>query len=165
MKPSFVHLRVNSEYSISDGIVRITPLIEAAAAHEMPAVAITDKNNLFALIKFYQAAQQTGVKPIVAADVMVAARRENNDPTPLVLIARNDAGYRNLSELISRSYTEGQDARHICVEREWIVSHAEGLLALSAGKDGDVGQALLGGRLEDAENFAREWMQIFPDAF
>ena len=101
MNPTFVHLRVHSEYSLSDGIVRIKPLLDATADNNMPAVGITDHNNLFALVKFYKAAQESGVNPIVAADVMIASQRENDDPSPLVLIARDEVGYRNLSELIS----------------------------------------------------------------
>jgi DNA polymerase-3 subunit alpha len=165
MNPSFVHLRVHSEYSLSDGIVRIAPLVEASANNAMPAVAITDINNMFALVKFYKAAQKTGIKPIIAADVMVAPRKENDDPTTVVLIARNEKGYRNLSELISKSYTDGQDARHICLQREWIADRAEGLLALSGGKDGDIGLALANSHLDAATEYAKQWMQIFPDAF
>ncbi|HAK53579.1 MAG TPA: DNA polymerase III subunit alpha [Gammaproteobacteria bacterium] len=165
MNPTFVHLRVHSEYSLSDGIVRIKPFIQATADNNMPAVGITDHNNLFALVKFYKTAQESGVKPIVAADVMIAPQRENDDPAPLVLIARDETGYRNLSELVSRSYTDGQDARHICLKREWVAAQPDGLLALSAGKEGDVGRALLEGRTEGAADLAREWMRIFPDAF
>ena len=165
MNPSFVHLRVHSEYSLSDGIVRINPLVEASAENAMPAVAITDSNNLFALVKFYNAAQRTGVKPIIAADVLVAPRKENDDPTTIVLIAKNEKGYRNLSELISKSYTDGQDVRHACLKREWIGERAEGLLALSGGKDGDIGRALASARLDEAAAYTKEWMQIFPDAF
>ena len=165
MNPTFVHLRVHSEYSLSDGIVRIKPLLDATADNNMPAVGITDHNNLFALVKFYKAAQESGVKPIVAADVMIASQRENDDPSPLVLIARDEVGYRNLSELISKSYTEGQDARQICLRREWVAAQSNGLLALSAGKDGDVGRALLGGRTNEALDLTRGWLRVFPDAF
>ena len=165
MNPTFIHLRVHSEYSLSDGIVRIKPLLDATADNNMPAVGITDHNNLFALVKFYKAAQESGVKPIVAADVMIASQRENDDPSPLVLIARDEVGYRNLSELISKSYREGQDARQICLRREWVAAQSNGLLALSAGKDGDVGRALLGGRMSEALDLTREWLRVFPDAF
>ena len=102
MSQSFVHLRVHSEFSISDGMVRIKPLLAAVAANGMPAVGLSDNNNLFALVKFYNAAINNGVKPIIASDVWV---RDDHNPeliTPLVLIARNETGYRNLSELLSK---------------------------------------------------------------
>ena len=103
MHQSFVHLRLHSEYSLSDGVVRIKPLIKAVAENRMPAVAITDNNNLFGLVKFYNAASSGGVKPIVACDVQV--RINSGKPgvgdtgegsATLVLIARNEIGYRNL---------------------------------------------------------------------
>ena len=163
--PSFVHLRVHSEYSLGSSIVRIDPLIESTVAQSMPAVAVTDSNNLFALIKFYSAAQAAGVKPVLAADVLVVPRTENGPPTPLVLFARNEVGYRNLSQLISRAYTEGQNTRHAMLQPDWIEERANGLLALSGGQEGDVGQALSNGRVKDAENYTHEWMRIFPEAF
>ncbi|MAI42223.1 MAG: DNA polymerase III subunit alpha [Candidatus Azotimanducaceae bacterium] len=165
MHASFIHLRVHSEYSIRDGIVRIKPLIKAVVDGSMPAIALNDDNNLFALVKFYKAAQDLGVKPIISVDVMVASREANDPPCPLTLFARDEIGYRNLSQLISKSYVEGQDDHYIYLKREWVVSHSEGLLALSAGKDGEVGRALLGGKTEYATSLVREWMEVFPDAF
>ena len=108
MNRAFVHLRVHSEYSLSDGVVRIKPLVEACKSRDMPAVAVTDRNNLFGLVKFYNAAESAGVKPIVASDVWVIGDNSNEEATPLVLVARTDKGYRNLCELLSKSYAEGQ---------------------------------------------------------
>ena len=84
MPASFIHLRVHSEYSIRDGIVRIKPLIETVIKSKMPAVAVNDDNNLFALVKFYKAAQELGVKPLVSVDVMVTSKEETDSPTPLL---------------------------------------------------------------------------------
>mgnify|MGYP001386080475 CR=1 FL=1 len=145
MTRDFVHLRVHSEYSLSDGMVRIKSLVAQCLEQSMPAIAVTDSNNLFALIKFYNAAQGSGVKPIVASDVWVVGDHTNEEAAPLVLIARNDQGYRNLCELISRSYSEGQSMGVACLKRSWIADQAEGLIALSGGRDGDVGRALLAG--------------------
>lgn len=165
MKQDFVHLRVHSEYSLSDGVVRIKPLIAACIDKSMPAIAVTDRNNLFAAVKFYNAAQSGGVKPIVASDIWVVGDNSNEQATPFVLIARNDTGYRNLCELLSRAYAEGQSMGIAGLTRSWIKEQADGLIALSGGRDGDVGRALLAGNLEEAKRRAIRWQEIFPDAF
>ncbi len=165
MNPSFVHLRVHSEYSLIDGVVRIKPLIAATVAKQMPAVAISDNANLFGLVKFYNAANQGGVKPIIATDVWIAPAAVTQDATPLVLIARNNAGYRNLCELLSRAYTEGQQRGHATIQKAWLAEQSEGLIALSAGKDGDIGEAIQAARLDDAEALVKEWMDIFSGDF
>ena len=165
MSHTFVHLRIHSEYSLSDGMVRIKPLAAATAEMQMPAVALTDINNLYALIKFYNATTNAGVKPIVAADVWVKSDIENEPPTPLVLIAKNDVGYRNLSELISRAYLEGQQQGKAQLDVSWIAAQAEGLIALSAGRQGDVGKLLLAGKNDLAQQCAERWMAIFPDSY
>ena len=165
MNPAFVHLRLHSEYSLSDGIVRLGPLMTAISDRQMPAVAVTDINNLFGLVKFYNAAQAAGIKPIIGADVWVAPDKEGEEALPLVLLARTDQGFANLRELISRSYTEGQDAHGAVLQREWIAGSADGLIALSAGQAGDVGRQILRGDMEAAARCSRQWMQIFPDAF
>jgi DNA polymerase III subunit alpha len=162
MKPTFVHLRVHSEYSMIDGIVRIKPLVDAIAQNQMPAAAISDNCNLFALVKFYKAATSAGIKPIIASDIWVASEQ---GPTPLVLIARNETGYKNLIELLSRAYSEGQQAGRATLARSWIAEQAEGLIALSAGKEGEVGRAILAGNLAEAKNLIRQWKSVFNDDF
>ena len=165
MSQPFVHLRLHSEYSLSDGIVRIKPLIKSAAEMQMPALAITDNHNFFGLIKAYVAANETGLKLIVASDVWIDSDSVNEAPTPLVLIARNERGYRNLSELLSRAYLEGQHRGRVSLQKQWIAAQSEGLIALSAGRAGDVGQALLAANSDRAKQLALAWMKIFPDCF
>ena len=104
----FVHLKVHTDYSLVDGLVRIKPLMKRLLALEMPAVAITDQSNLFALVKFYKAAQGAGIKPICGADVWIHNPDDERRPFLLTLLVRNQRGYRNLTELISRGYTAGQ---------------------------------------------------------
>jgi DNA polymerase-3 subunit alpha len=164
MTDTFVHLRVHSEYSLSDGMVRIKPLAAAAVEMQMPAVALTDINNVFALIKFYNATNGAGVKPLVAADVTVPSEA-GLEPTPLVLIARNQQGYRNLSELLSRAYLEGHQVGQVGVTREWLAEKPEGLIALSGGRFGNIGQLLLKGKYDEAKQAALEWIALFPNAF
>ena len=148
-----------------DGIVRIKPFVEAVAENLMPAAAITDSCNLFALIKFYNAATSVGIKPILASDIWVSPEKEGEEPTPLVLLARNETGYKNLIELSSRAYSEGQQAGRATLARSWIAAQADGLIALSGGKEGDVGRAILAGNIVEAKKLTRQWMSIFNDDF
>ncbi|MEX2489310.1 MAG: DNA polymerase III subunit alpha [Pseudomonadales bacterium] len=165
MTQSFVHLRLHSEYSLSDGMVRVKPLASAVAEMGMPAVAISDNHNLFALVKFHTAAVEAGIKPIIASDVWVAPETPGGQATPLVLIARNEQGYRNLTELLSRGYLEGRHLGKTNLEKQWIAAQSEGLIALSGGREGDIGKALVAGNVEEARQRTRTWMDIFPDAF
>jgi len=114
MTPRFVHLRLHTEYSLADSVIRVPDLMRATAASGMPAVALTDQGNLFALIKFYEEAQDAGIKPIVGADMRVR-EGENGEAALITLLCCDHAGYLNLSALITRSYLEGQKpfcARH-----------------------------------------------------
>ena len=108
MTASFVHLRLHTEYSLSDSVVRVPELLEAVAAQSMPAVALTDENNLFALVKFYGAAVKQGVKPIVGVDLLVREDGERIAPTRIALLCQSQEGYRNLTRLVSRAYKIGR---------------------------------------------------------
>ena len=165
MTQPFVHLRVHSEYSLSDGIVRIKPLVAAASAMDMPAVAITDRSNLFALVKFYTAAQNLGVKPIIGSDVQVAPSDGVPEPSTLTLLARTARGYRELSELLSQGYLDGERDHEPLLDRSWIAAKASGLIALSSGAAGDVGMALKSGRDDLARQRLADWMAMFPGSF
>ncbi|KJS08144.1 MAG: DNA polymerase III subunit alpha [Gammaproteobacteria bacterium BRH_c0] len=164
-QPDFIHLRVHTEYSLVDGIVRIKPLIKAVAAMAMPAVAVTDVCNFFALVKFYKAAQSAGVKPICGSDFQVVSPVADGQPSQITLLVQNNEGYRNLTRLISRAYLEGQVQGKPMLRREWITEHAAGLIALSGGRRGDVGQALLGGKQALAQQLLATWMSEFPDRY
>ena len=105
MSARFVHLHLHSEYSLVDSTIRIPELVERCAALQQPAVAITDQNNLFALVKFYKAAESAGIKPIIGADILLA---EGNEPaTRLTLLCRDRSGYLTLSRLLTRAWMEG----------------------------------------------------------
>lgn len=134
--PGFVHLRVHSEYSLIDGLVRLKPLVAAVAEKGMPAVAVTDHCNLFGLVKFYRAAIAQGVQPIIGADLLVRDARADGSVARITLLAQNDPGYRNLTRLISRAWQEGQEKGIPRIDAEWLDSAAEGLIALSGGIDG-----------------------------
>ncbi|CAG8866215.1 DNA polymerase III subunit alpha [Pseudomonas fluorescens] len=165
MSVSFVHLRVHSEFSLVDGLVRIKPLAKALAAMGMPAVAITDQSNMCSLVKFYKTAMGAGIKPICGADLWLAGTDPDAPLSRICLLAMNAKGYRNLTELISRGWVEGQRNGLVILEREWIAPASEGLIALSAAREGDIGMALLGNDPEEAESLLRDWMAMFGDRF
>jgi DNA polymerase-3 subunit alpha len=161
----FIHLHVHSEYSLYDSIVRVKPLVESARANGMPAVALTDVANLFAVVKFYRAAESAGIKPIVGSDVWIENPEDHNKPFRLVMLCQDIEGYRNLSRLLTRAYREGQHSGRPCVAREWLADHSEGLIVLSAALDGDIGQAILSSNREVAVDLLRQYSETFPNRF
>jgi len=165
MTPSFVHLRLHTEYSIANGIVRIKPLMKKTAELAMPAIAMTDLSNLFGMVKFYRAALQAGIKPLIGVDFQVYNQSEPSQPTRLLLLCQNREGYLNLTRLVSRTYIEGQHLGVPMLEKAWLEGASEGLIALSGGRAGDVGQALLTGNQQQAQELLSEWLALFPNRF
>ena len=165
MKPRFIHLRLHSEFSLVDGMVRIKPLMKKAAELNMPAVALTDQSNLFAMVKFYRAAIGAGIKPIVGVDVWVRPAADTEPPFRMVLLCQNNQGYNNITRLISESYTKGQHNGIPIVTVENLREMNEGIIALSGGREGDVGKALLAGNLIQAAELLKAWQSIFPDRY
>src|SRR5690554_3650499 len=161
----FVHLRVHTEFSIVDGLVRVNALVGNVRDMGMPAVAVTDHGNLFAMIKFYSAALDAGIKPVCGCDVLVENPERPESPFTLVLLVRDLVGYRNLTRLISRAFIEHRGVGDPVVKREWLKEHAEGLIALSGGIEGDVGRALTGGDVTAARTSLQEWMTLYPGNF
>jgi DNA polymerase-3 subunit alpha len=163
MPAPFVHLHLHTEYSLVDGLIRIKGLVKQVAAAGMPAVAVTDMSNLFALIKFYKAALGAGVKPIVGVETWV--RRSGGEPTRLVLLCQNLEGYRHLTRLVSRGYLEGQQRGIPILDHDWLEGNTAGLIALSGGRDGELGQALLNDRSDQARIWLADWRRLFPECF
>jgi DNA polymerase-3 subunit alpha len=160
----FVHLKVHTEYSVSDGLVKVHDLVRRAADHGMPSVAITDRTNLFALIKFYDACMSAGVKPIVGADLTLC----DSDADPAaryrcVVLAADEHGYRNIITLVSKAYLDG--VQRGCVERAWLEAHCDGVILLSGGGRGDVGQALLKRDDATARRLVQRWRDVFGDRY
>src|SRR6266436_9808810 len=166
MPHGFVHLRLHTEYSLSDSVVRVPELIAAVAAAGMPAVAVTDQVNLFAMVKFYREALRAGVKPLVGVDLLVREEGERQPPTRLTLLCQSPGGYRNLARLVSRAYLEGQERGTPCIERGWLSpAQLEGLIGLSCATEGDIGRALVNARERDAERLLAAWLALFPGRF
>ncbi|MFN7097240.1 MAG: DNA polymerase III subunit alpha, partial [Gammaproteobacteria bacterium] len=165
MKAKFIHLRVHSEYSLVDGLVRIDDLVKSVVEAEMPAVAITDQANMFAVVKFYKAAEAAGIKAIIGADIWLENPLNPMQPFNLLLLCQNNQGYRNLTTLISRAYMEGQQHDMAQVKRAWLQECNEGLIALSGARLGDIGQALLKQQPDEARLLLDEWLTLFPQRF
>ncbi len=162
--PAFVHLRLHSEFSITDGIVRIDEAVERAAADGMPALAITDLANVFGMVKFYKAARAKGVKPIVGCDAWITNESERDKPHRLLLLAQSRAGYLRLSDLLSRAWLENQHRGRAEMRKSWFAEGSEGLIALSGAIQGEVGGALLQDPAR-ARQVAAEWMRLFPGRY
>ncbi len=129
----FVHLRVHSEYSLVDGLLRIPELVNAVAEKGMGAVALTDQSNLFGMVKFYRAAVSRGIKPLIGCDAWLAPAGEGEAPARLGLLCADETGYRNLARLVTRSYVEGQRQGRALIHPDWLdAGSCAGLIALSS---------------------------------
>ncbi|MDY6797959.1 MAG: DNA polymerase III subunit alpha [Pseudomonadota bacterium] len=165
MANTFVHLRVHSEYSMVDGLVRVKPLIKRVAELGMPAVGLTEQSNMCSLVRFYKGAMAAGIKPVIGADLWLENPEEPENPFRLTLLAKDSDGYRNLTEIVSLGYTDGQLLGKPIIRRTWLEEHARGLIALSGAKMGDVGKALLAGKRELALERARYWQSLYPGSY
>jgi DNA polymerase III subunit alpha len=163
---AFVHLRAHTEYSLVDSVLRVKPLMDAVERLGMPAVAITDLGNVSAMVKFYRAALDRGVKPIVGTDVWVADALEDREPTRLTLLAISDEGFKAVSRLLSRAYAQDGGQERALLLKEWLSTEIlTGLIALSGAQFGEVGRALIGSRPERAAQVLDYWRALFPGRF
>ena len=157
---AFVHLSLHTEFSLTDGLVRIEALAERAREMGFPAVAITDLGNLFGMLKFYTACRAEGVKPIVGLELEM---REEARSYRLIVLATNQRGYHNLLKLASRSYIRSQDRGTF--QKEWLEELNEGLILLSGGRRGDVGMALINSEISEAIERAEQWRNVFTNRY
>ncbi|MGH8581893.1 MAG: DNA polymerase III subunit alpha [Gammaproteobacteria bacterium] len=161
----FVHLHLHSEYSLSDGLIRIDELLERTVALGLPAVAVTDQGNLFAMVKLYKAARKRGVKPIIGAELCVSEDPARGQRRRLVALCQDTTGYRNLAGLLTRSYTDGQYQSLAHVHPQWLLDGGEGLILLSGGLHGALGQWLAHDTPRNAERRLRPWLEAYPGRF
>jgi DNA polymerase-3 subunit alpha len=168
----FVHLHTHTEYSLLDGAARIDELVGRVAQMGQPAVAVTDHGVLYGAVEFYTAAKAAGVNPIIGCEVYMAPRsrhdkegRADRDPNHLILLAKDDTGWRNLIALSSKAHLEGYYYKPR-IDKELLAEHSEGLICLSACIGGELPQAILSGDMDAAERVARQHMEILgPDNY
>lgn len=171
--PSYVHLHLHSEYSLLDSSLRMPDLVSQVRAFDMPAAALTDHGNILGAVTFYKACRKMDIKPLVGCELYVASGSRFDRPDKqnqmvnyhhLVVLVKNAQGYRNLSELITRSFTEGF-YRKPRVDRELLEKHRDGLLVLSACVQGEIPHHFLNGRPDKAREAAFWYRETFKDDF
>jgi DNA polymerase-3 subunit alpha len=168
ISPSFVQLRLHSEFSIVDGITRLDAAVAKAKADGQTALGLTDLGNTFGFVKFYKAARAKGVKPILGSDVFISNPVDRDNPFRALLLIQNGQGYKNLCELISKAWLTNVHRDRGEIDFEWFAEHAEGLICLSGAAQGEVGQALLKQTdqgFEEALQAANRYRQVFKDRF
>ena len=166
--PTFIHLRLHSEFSILDSTIRINAAIERTVTNEMPALALTDLSNLFGAVKFYQNARRNGIKPIIGCDVWVTNTAERDKPHRILLLCQSYTGYLLLSRLLSRAYLENQHQGRAEIHFSWLQQEENGtagLIALSGARYGEIGKAILNHDQPLAEARTQAWAELFPDRF
>ena len=163
----FVHLRVRTVYSLSEGAVRLDELAKTCRAWRMPAVAIADRGNMFGALAFSESCREAGVQPIIGCDLRIgergaeAARRRA--PDWLLLLAQDEAGYRNLTALTSTAFLQSGNGDQPLVTLDELAARADGLLALTGGPAGPIGRLLLDGQVKAAHHMLTRLSEIFPD--
>ena len=163
--PRFVHLRLHTEYSVTDGLVRVGEAVKRARDIAMPALGLSDLSNTFGWVKFYRAARGAGIKPVFGCDVWVTNAVDRNRPSRLMLLVQHREGYRRLCELLTRAYQENLYRGRAEIAPAWLADGTEGLLALSGGDAGNVAQAILDEKPDAARTAAEAWAALFPGRY
>jgi DNA polymerase-3 subunit alpha len=174
MSSRFIHLHLHTEFSLADSTIRVPEkpdearpekakrpnLLSRAVEMKLPALAVTDRNNLFALIKFYKAAESVGIKPIAGADLSIVDGKEA--PWQLTLLCRDHTGYLSLSRLLTRAWMEGHHLDGVAITPQWLAEDCEGLFAI-AGRNSYAGRLAAGGRHELAEQHLADLQRSFGE--
>ena len=174
MDPEFIHLRVHTAYSLSEGAIKIPQLIDLCREHGMPAVGVTDTNNMFGALEFSIAAADAGIQPIVGCQIDVRLTQSDNwelknhngcgTHEKLILLVKNGAGYQNLMELISDAFVTTQHGNtHTTLEK--VFCYSEGLICLSGGAEGPLGRLISLGQMSQANDICERLQQAFDDRF
>ncbi|QYJ87303.1 DNA polymerase III subunit alpha [Shewanella mesophila] len=164
-EPRFVHLRVHSDFSMSDGLAKVKPILAKASELEMAALALTDKTNLCGLVKFYSGCHGAGIKPIIGTDFSMLVPGFEDEFCSITVLAMNNEGYKNLTLLISDAYLRGHVRDRAVIDQAWLIKYSEGLILLSGAKDGDVGKALLKGNAGQVDSLIEFYQTHFPDRY
>ena len=160
---SYVHLQVHSQYSISDSLVRLPQLVDAAKTGGMQSLALTDDSNLYAAVKFYKACTRVGIKPIIGADVRVSVSQADDNKGRLTVLCRNNAGYHFLCGLLTRAYLKRQIQSTISVEYKELLHGANDLIALCGANDSHLGQLIQSEQLGKAHDLLCQYREAFTD--
>ena len=163
--PRFIHLRLHTEYSVTDGLVRVGDAVKRARDIAMPALGLSDLSNTFGWVKFYRAARGAGIKPVFGCDVWVTNATDRNRPSRLLLLVQHREGYRRLCELLTRAFQENQYRGHAEIDPAWLAEGTDGLLALSGGDAGNVAMSILDNKLDAARAAAEVWAALFPGRY
>ncbi|MBT1444780.1 DNA polymerase III subunit alpha [Shewanella sp. JM162201] len=164
-QPKFVHLRVHSDFSMTDGLAKVKPILGKADALGMAAIALTDQNNLCGLVKFYSTCHDKGIKPIIGSDFWMLVPGFEDEFCAVTVIAMDNEGYQNLTQLISQAYLRGQVQGRVAIDQEWLLTYNKGILLLSGAKEGDLGKALLKGNAAQAASLTEFYQTHFPDRY
>jgi len=165
-QPKFIHLRCHSEYSVTDGIVKIEEYLNYALEIGMPAVALTDLSNIFGAVKFYKKAIDKKIKPIIGCDVWLQNEKNREQPYRILVLCQSQEGYLNLSRLISKSFLENQYKGRAEIKSDWLLEEFNaGLIVLSGGVQGEIGQLILNDKVQEAKDTTLKWQEKFGDRF
>ena len=170
---NFIHLRVRSAYSLSEGAIKIDRLVALAAGLKMPAVAISDRNNLFGALEFAQAATKLGVQPIIGCDLGIRREEEGGfgaaaraqTPDFLLLLVQDETGYRNLMHLVSAAWLKTPPGEPAQITMAALEGHTDGLIALSGGPGSALGRLAGDGQADAAKAMAQRFAELFPGRF
>ncbi len=166
MEKNFVHLNIHTQYSIVDSTIRIPELMKNCVSSEFPAVTITDQNNVFGMVKFYRKALDFGIKPIIGCDLFIANPDDEKNHDRLIILCKNNLGYKNLTRLITKSWLDGQTHFGPRLHKDWLdKKNCEGLIALSGGVRGDIGRSLINGHHDLSARLLESWQALFGDRF
>ena len=165
MSEKFVHLRAHSEYSFSESILRIEDLVRMAKEDGMPAVAIGDPNGMFGAIRFYSAAKNAGLKPIIGCDVNIEPVEEGAAPTKVLLLCKTEQGYRNLMSLLSDAYSKNLVKGEPQIPLSWFQGRTAGIVCLSGDENQAIGKMVCEGKNEQAAQLAGKFNELFPDGY
>ncbi len=160
MTENFIHLHTHSAYSLAEGAIKVKDLVDLCIKENMPAVAVTDTNNLFGAMEFAIEASKAGIQPILGCQVSI-----NKDGNQLVLLVQNRVGYKNLCKIISNAYMQEDNNNEIISSFDIIEKHNDGLICLSGAMRGTIAQAMLHGQNDKSEEALTLLKNIFADRF